>query len=914
MKKKTKKTISFILSAMMLIGMMTGAEAAALPTEYPTIADSEMYALGSGWSVAHDQGGGPTYGNIKAISTVSHSGNLAGYLTGGTSWTHIYNNGTTLTSGETYTVELYSYGEIQTPSVNVLTMGTDWAWAGWSWSPVTLTKAGEDGDWVKYTGTLTPSATGTLRFSLTIGSGKKLIVDDVAVYAADDTTKANLLTNGDFEDAPGFGSTLPTEYPTIADSEIYALRSGWSVGHDQGGTTYGNIKAISTVSHSGNLAGYLTGSGSWTRIYNNGTTLTNGKAYTVELYSYGAIETPTVGVLTMGTDWSWAGWEYSKATLTKAGEDGDWVKYTGTLTPPATGTLRFSFSINSGKKLIVDDVAVYAADDTTKTNLLANGDFEDISYNIEVQNKENAFVSDKWTTNKGVGYAGDDIFIEPTKAEAADGEYSMHFVFPTSLFGTGNNWIEIQETDAVLTEGVTNYDISIKIKGFRPNFKLYHGNSEIDYTIMKKSETDSDGWVTYSITNVELQDVPRIRIWQPTDFYLDNIVVAPTGTTNNIYTDGSFEAVSEPDATPMNLIAYPVQAGGALNISWINGVNTNNIEVIVDGEVKATFSDVTKDLKGEYLVEGLQNGKKYNITVKAISATGKTYSASCIGIPAENSQITHLRGWDILTGADTVADYNDAVVEIITSTMNTTGNALQVKANMDDSTKGVFITQQNVSLSEEYGYQISLKAKTTGTATVTPVVRNSQNGEFAVLTRISDTVGNGYTTYVYQIQSISAATLEIGALIRGMGTCQIDDVEVVTVDFGDVGTQNLFTNADFDTAGYVITTPTFTMNGESLKKITAAGNVTVTTGVSNMFMGDDFNVCVMVALYDGSRLENVTLAKKTVAEKTDGLPPEEFIMNIAVPDLEKGDYSIKAMVWDDISTLTPLCPFNEIKE
>lgn len=921
-----KKAISAILSLVMILSMMQGVLAAEVV--YPTISDAEEFRIDGtliwrGYWSSYDAVDQST--KVQRTKTVKRNGTYSGYLTtqSGKEGRHYNEQGTALTKGTSYTAEFYTYGNMPTDAcAAVITRGTDWSGNGWNIQKIETGYASEAdaGNWVKNTVTFTPTNDGTLYFGFVVKSA--LLVDDILVYATGDTSKTNMVKLGNFEDEEDEESKEVT-YPTIEKdvnaweyrvNSNLAWRGYWNNYNavDQNSRVYGT----NAIARSGEFSGYIpVASGLEARHYDStATALTKGTSYTAEFYTYGDMADDSYAVvITKGTEWSTTGWNIQtiESGYTKTKDKNGWVKYTVVFTPTNDGTLYFGFKTKTA--MFLDDILVYETSDSSKTNLIAEGDFENTPITIAVQEKEDAYVSANWGINKGTGYAGGNIFIEPTMKEASEGMYSMHFVFPTSMYGTGNNWIEIYEKDVTLAENVTKYDISMKVKGTTPKFLLYHNNTSISSADMAVSEADSDGWKTYTLTGVELEAAPRIRIWQATNFYIDEFVVAPTGTTTNIYSDGSFENINEPDLTPGNLIAYPVQAGGALNISWINSGNAKNVELFVDGTKKATFTDVESNSKGEYLVDNLTNGTDYDITVTATSSSGKKYSVSCVGSPAKSNQVTSLNGWNIVAQTESTGCYNDAVAGIVASTMNTTGNSLQIKANTDND-NGLFITQQDVKLSTDYGYQISFKAYTTGTVNIVPKLRDSATGEYSTMTEKTVTKENGYSTYVYQAELISKDTMEIGMLVSGMGTCQIDDVDVVTVEWGEVGTQNLFTNAGFDTAAYTIK-HTFTSDGEKITSISKSGTITVETEISNNYMGDDFKLVEYVAVYDGNNLIYVAPSvEKEISETSDSLPGEKITIPVNIEDIDAGDYSVKVMIWSANELLKPYCNYAEISE
>ena len=148
----------------------------------------------------------------------------------------------------------------------------------------------------------------------------------------------------------------------------------------------------------------------------------------------------------------------------------------------------------------------------------------------------------------------------------------------------------------------------------------------------------------------------------------------------------------------------------------------------------------------------------------------------------------------------------------------------------------------------------------------------------------------------------------------------IDDISVVAVG----GAENLMPDGGFGevvipgqepeepdvpdepTVKYEISNPVF-------KGLTAAGNlqegtVEVSVAVRNLAMGNNFEPIMLIALYNGTRLCDVSSLQKGVTQFADELiPTDDFVLTIDVPELtETSDYKLRIMYWDGLDTLEPL--------
>ena len=195
--------------------------------------------------------------------------------------------------------------------------------------------------------------------------GNWIIVDQVSLTAKNDTTYTNLLKNGGFETAE---NELPPQKPIqveLIDTDI----PGWVEAWNQNPGT--NYRYLTTYANSGDYALALTSKqGKISYTFAQRLELQTGVSYTLEGYVYksGELDSADILIGPNGAD--------GKISLAEERMNGyQKVKLTFR---PSTDYLELGVYASGPQNslLMLDDLILYRNNDTQKTNLLTNGNFE----------------------------------------------------------------------------------------------------------------------------------------------------------------------------------------------------------------------------------------------------------------------------------------------------------------------------------------------------------------------------------------------------------------------------------------------------------------------------------------------------------------------------------------------------------
>ena len=276
-----------------------------------------------------------------------------------------------LTVGQTYTLKFAIKGDSlqiswATPTNIELAYSNNSTWVGTEESVLKLTENYSEWQELSYDFTANHNST-QIRFNSSKYGRHDFLIDNIKVYAKDDASETNLIANGNF---------YATEPATTLD--------GWE-GSYKDGTEYTDsyIEALADgYKDPGSIHFYQKngdGNKADRNIYYVLNGLTVGQTYTLKFAIKGdslqiSWATPTNIELAYSNNSTWVGTEESVLKLTENYSEWQELSYDFTANHNST-QIRFNSSKYGRHDFLIDNIKVYAKDDASETNLIANGDF-----------------------------------------------------------------------------------------------------------------------------------------------------------------------------------------------------------------------------------------------------------------------------------------------------------------------------------------------------------------------------------------------------------------------------------------------------------------------------------------------------------------------------------------------------------
>ena len=276
-----------------------------------------------------------------------------------------------LTVGQTYTLKFAIKGDSlqiswAVPTNIELAYSNNSTWAGTEESVLKLTENYSEWQELSYDFTANHNST-QIRFNSSKYGRHDFQIDNIKVYAKDDASETNLIANGNF---------YATEPATTLD--------GWE-GSYKDGTEYTDsyIEALADgYKDPGSIHFYQKngdGNKADRNIYYVLSGLTVGQTYTLKFAIKGdslqiSWAVPTNIELAFSNNSTWVGTEESVLKLTENYSEWQELSYDFTANHNST-QIRFNSSKYGRHDFQIDNIKVYAKDDASQTNLIANGDF-----------------------------------------------------------------------------------------------------------------------------------------------------------------------------------------------------------------------------------------------------------------------------------------------------------------------------------------------------------------------------------------------------------------------------------------------------------------------------------------------------------------------------------------------------------
>ncbi len=783
------------------------------------------------------------------------------------------------------------------------------------------------------------------------------VIDDLSVKQVIDgqPSGTELIINGDFE-TYNPGEKLEWENERTVSSSWKYHRNGNCTD-----TVNYIMKPTRKYARTGNYGMYFKFGGTYASnafmfaypATNPKSPITSAADYVIEFYAKGGVmdlNNARVGYNCTGSPENTAWVRFTNMEISEPDADG-WRKYSYTLDGDTIVESNWFWIFAENRaEFAVDDVKFYSTANPD-VNLISDGGFEN-SYEEDILNS--TIESNVWNTHKSGATATDatNYFMKPTNKLARSGDYSMYFHFGGGY--ASNAWMmkNVNPGPSVTVTDDADYVLEAYINGYVSNpkhlrigYNITDGNfknltSWVYLSDMTKGETDANGWTKYTYTfdgsTIKGNSWFWIMLENTASFAIDDLKLYSTAAPEkNLINDGGFEnnddsTVAETEA--VNLMSYATinssRTGYGVNISWTNPNNDKieNIKVYLKGaEVYQAPLNLSANAFNQVYVRGTTSATEYDVKV-VMQIDGKNYETAIKAPATTNAQTYEIDGWKVdrfnaMNGNYPIHSNFNVSVD---NNVKYTGDAsLKMQINRPTEISGLYPNvSQNVRFTTDSEYLLTFAAKTenisdfkvmlqksSGDTVVTSPelisINGTNNWALYEVTLNADEVADT-NFFDYDSQTEYDASLMFCA-DAGTGNVWIDDVELYEYSWGEKVGSNLISTGGFEK--FVVEDAEFVLVTEDgSKELTAleAGNVEVTAKIANYSMGADFNAAVIVALYNGNKLESVTLMERAVVESSQEIPADEFTAKVTVPDLSTGDYMIKVMYWNGTGTMTPL--------
>ncbi len=546
-----------------------------------------------------------------------------------------------------------------------------------------------------------------------------------------------------------------------------------------------------------------------------------------------------------------------------------------------------------------------------------------------------------------------DVFAEPSTEESFDGIFSMHMVHPDD---TATGYMRIWDKQAF---AIGTYKVSFYVKGYvSKGWTAFGLDSAINLNSDTWTTSDAgDGWTKYEaeITTAKAADRAYFRVYGCGDFYLDKFELCPVtnGVTGaNMLSNGSFEDTRKAAAGLINPIVYPTATGISAVLTWrnpnygavdsvtatIDGGGFEEAELDLGTLILTTGGNTGTTRANTALIQGLAPNNDYVVTLNTKLSQNGTTTEYTTEIPFSTDDwlgaYKEVSGrdagnWDI-SRTEPEGAYMNAVPAIDTEIKYSGDSSLRIDGNMFNRVNYVYApVAQNLKLQRNKLYVLKFKAKSAGVNQLKAMVNaksaeaidgvvRSWSNQVYLEQDTSSYIFKDWTEYEFNLSvdgeyplfSESVTTADVCNTTvtifpeQMCGSLWIDDVAVYEIDADDeIVSGNLLKDGGMEFIPMEITTSFKDADGKEINKI-QSGKIDITTGVRNISKGDDFTTATIIALYNGTKLENVWVKEGANPEVSDGIPTDTWTQSVTVP--ETGSYEIKVMFWDSTSGLKPI--------
>ena len=914
-----KRVISVLLTLVMLIGLMPGMVLTAAASE------SVTYMALDGWTATYPSNVTEDgTDNIAKVATgFAYSGDKSLYVkytnTASDTRLVIKNDAwpTTKTTGAKYKVSFYANGTMETTTKadgSTLVGVPFWVQVGWKWhknamemnndKDRTVTKAeGAKGDegWYKYEFIIDSisdaSYLDSTPFQLSFGGKVDMFIDDIAIAqqtAGLETPEDN--TDDVYTEVSLYNAGF--DWYEVPESVTYSNLESWTVARDAAigvGGVGSSAQTATGISYSGDKSlhvklnntvndknMYLVND-AWTDVK------TEATKYHVSFYARGSMQATDYAAHPM---WVQVGWKFdqnlikmndlTRTTITYApGEKGKegWKKYEFIIdatTNTASMALRFSFM--GICDLYIDDITVVADGDTTNTNLITNGGFEDKKISVTYSDLEYwtatypSNVTEDGTDNiakvaTGFAYSGDkSLYVKYTNTASDTRLVIKNDAWPTTKTTGAKYKVSFYANGTMETttkaDGSTLVGVPFWVQvGWKWHKNAMEMNNDKDRTVTKAEGAKGDeGWYKYEFIIDSISDASyldstpfQLSFGGKVDMFIDDIVVTVENSESNLMYNSGFDGVE------------PVESEKCVINSDLEGwtASFNNADVPNDG-----VNSYVKTANGVSYSGNRSLHVKYQHDRTTEANQGKTLnilnSTFASGDANEDYQVSfYLKG-------DWTGEANAFYVQ--------NGFNYSSNASVRNAWK---ITEMTESLPE------NLNKAAEGWKKYSFTINNAKTGN------------DGTTIYdgaMFQI------TLQI------TGEFYLDDMTVVKV--GDSSVTNLIGNPGFEGTAQgayeVLGAQLFDADGVVISDVASTSNQTVTAAVCviNNSATESMDGQLIFCLYDGKVLKKAVLSAVTSISAGESAVIKS---NISMPEFsEIGNLNLKAFIWESVDTMMPL--------
>ena len=505
----------------------------------------------------------------------------------------------------------------------------------------------KDDKWIEYSFEYTPTANRTgwahLYFEWDIAENSSLYIDDISVKLKNDASGHNIIPAGNFDRSIYIDGLLDS---SIIENANYSFKnpvnaSGFDFKKNEGFKGSFGAKLVRTSA--ADDVGYFE--------YDTQGVFANNTHYVIEFKAKKSAELTAFNILFREKAQDHTVLSLNSNALKEYLSDTDYVLYRveyQTDGNASQGKSRLSFSIDGaeGEYILLDDISIYAKDDTEKKILFKNGSFDAmrIAANAEPE----------WNTIQ-IPYVIEDydcianyqaVHHLPQNPNASIDAIGVDGSYGLKLVGNGVKTTAYMVLGPVNTlKGGTEYIISMMVKkkgsldSFRAGIVYDWKNFYNDFT-----ENIGDDWyvATYKITPENNADNNTgwnhlILEWQlpaGSELYIDNISVVAVNDEHekNIYTKGAFDATAHEES-----IADERELADTYYTPAVLGAETVNSQVVEHEGYRGSYALKMAGTGSQIIAKvrydsrpGLQNYTEYYLEFKAKRSGNVSYFSAGI--------------------------------------------------------------------------------------------------------------------------------------------------------------------------------------------------------------------------------------------------------------------------------------------
>ena len=530
----------------------------------------------------------------------------------------------TLEAG-TYTISFWAVGAKTDSGIQGVTLADPWR----KYSMQGLQAVETDGIWSKYELEVTMEGTETAMTFVTDGDTEGWYIDDISLIKQG--TTENLVRNEGFEETAQAAEETAPAY-TDACKDYFTGWSDWS-----GAQADNNLKFMCVTddkAHSGDHSILIRHVGEQGNNQNiclaqSGLTLEAG-TYTISFWAVGTKTDSDIQGVTLADPWR----KYSMQGLQAVETDGIWSKYELEVTMEGTETAMTFVTDGDTEGWYIDDISLVKKN--TTNNRIKNEGFEEMSQSA-VETAPPA-VETQYTS------AYEEYFNGWTRWDALEPDGVLRFSCVTNdIAHSGSNSVLLRHADpennykaiTIAQDGLSLtgaytlsfWAIGTVTSGDSQCFTL-NGDEWVKYSMDNRVPVETDeGWSRYEFEVTVPDGAVDIAIAFAVDgntngWYIDDVSLVKSGTTENILKNGGFEEASS-DAPKGDIVKEVVLKKDGQRVQSLDGQGNYSVSLVLNNYA------IDADLSVDQIVAIYdEDGVLYD-TVKSTALTVK--KADCNG-------------------------------------------------------------------------------------------------------------------------------------------------------------------------------------------------------------------------------------------------------------------------------------------